>query len=285
MQNLGLITNLQKKQAIKIAGELIQWLHYRRVNVYVPANSHHLSNFETLNLLTDENIEQMECILVLGGDGTLLNTARIFAHYPIPLLGVNLGQLGFLTSLEIPDLYQGLEMLLEGRYLIEERMMLEAGLLRDGKLLKSFYALNDVVVTKGAFSRMIRLMTYVSGNYVDTYPADGLIVSTATGSTAYSLSAGGPIVAPNLEVMILTPICPHTLYSRPIVISADQEVKISLCTSNAEVMLTVDGQYGLRIKENDQIIVKRAPTVTRLVRFPGRSFFDVLREKLRKGGR
>lgn len=285
MQNLGLITNLQKKRAVKIAGELIQWLHDRKVNVYVPANSHHLSDHKFLKLLTDESIDQLECILVLGGDGTLLNAARIFANTSIPLLGVNLGQLGFLTSLEIPDLYQGLEMLLEDQYIIEERMMLEAEIIRDGKLLRSFFALNDVVVTKGAFSRMIRLKTYVSGNYVDTYPADGLIVSTSTGSTAYSLSAGGPIVAPNLDVMILTPICPHTLYSRPIVISADQEVTIFLCTSNAEVMLTVDGQHGLRIQENDQITVKRAPTVTRLVRFPGRSFFEVLREKLREGGR
>lgn len=286
MQNLGLIINLQKEKAIKTAADLIPWLAAKNINVYLPANSYHLFfNDKSLNLLTDENIHHLKCILVLGGDGTLLNAARNFAHNSIPILGVNLGQLGFLTALEIPDLYQGLEMLLEGKYIIEERMMLEVQLIRDGKVNNSFYALNDMIITKGAYPRMIRLKTYVSGNYVDTYPADGLIVSTSTGSTAYSLSAGGPIVAPNLDIMLLTLICPHTLYSRPLVISADQEVSIFLCTSDAKGTLTIDGQHGLEISEKDQIKVKRAPMVTRLIRFPGRSFFDVLREKLREGGR
>jgi NAD+ kinase len=284
LQKIGLVANVQKEHAVKVAQELITWFDKKGVEVFVPANSSEY-DWEKAQILSDETASSLGCILVLGGDGTLLSAARNYASIGIPILGINLGQLGFLTSLEVPDLYHGLELLLAGKYTVEERMMLEATVIRAGQVVDCFYALNDVVVTKGAFSRMIRLQVHISGRYIDMYPADGLIISSPTGSTAYSLSAGGPIVAPDLEAMILTPICPHTLYSRPVVVSPYQEVTVTLCTSQAEVMLTVDGQHGFRLQKQDQIKVKKAEIATHLIRFPGRSFFDVLREKLREGER
>ncbi|MDS1030103.1 NAD(+)/NADH kinase [Bacillota bacterium LX-D] len=285
MKKIGLVVNLQKEEAIKVGQELAGWFSKKGVTICVPPNSARYFSDSKVEVLDSKGLQTIECILVLGGDGTLLTTAREIIDYSIPILGINLGQLGFLTSLELADLYYGMECLLVGEYTVDKRMMLEAVVIRNKNVVGKFFALNDIVVTKGAFSRMIRLEIGISGQYAATYPADGLIISTPTGSTAYSLSAGGPIVAPDLEVMILTPICPHTLYSRPLVISPYNEVTITLTTTNAEVMLTLDGQYGFRLEKKDQVIVKKASTTTNLIRFATRNFFDVLREKLNKGGR
>ncbi|MBC7324237.1 MAG: NAD(+)/NADH kinase, partial [Moorella sp. (in: Bacteria)] len=168
----------------------------------------------------------------------LLRAARVVAGAAIPILGVNLGHLGFLTEIELAELYVALDRLLAGDYRLEERMMLRGAVRREDQILDCL-ALNDVVITKGAFSRMLRLEVYVGPDYLDTYPADGLIISSPTGSTAYSLSAGGPLVSPELQVMILTPICPHTLYSRPLVVAGEQQINIHVHAQGAEVMLTV----------------------------------------------
>lgn len=281
MQNIGLVVNWSKSEAIEVANDLVSWFLAKGIRVSLQQNK--TNTIKNTLVLDRSTVNSVDCILVLGGDGTLLNTAGEYVGCSVPLLGINFGQLGFLTSLELSDLYVGLEELLKGNYSVESRMMLEAQVIRREELIKKYYALNDIVVTKGAFSRIIQLETYIGGQYIDKYPADGLIISTPTGSTAYSLSAGGPIVAPDLEVMIITPICPHNLYSRPIVISPYQDVVIIPNSIKAEVMLTVDGQQGFKLDETDQIKITKAPFSTKIIRFPKRNFFDILREKLKDG--
>ncbi|WP_366922437.1 NAD(+)/NADH kinase [Metallumcola ferriviriculae] len=281
MKVIGLIINAKKPRALEVAGEMITWLEKREVRLVLPLANAQLVGREELGLPEEEISSQADCILVLGGDGTLLNTARSVAPRQTPLLGINLGQLGFLTEIELPDLFQGLENYLEGNFTVEERMMLEARVLREGLVVDKFFGLNDIVVTKGAFSRMILLETYVGQHYHTTYPADGVIISSPTGSTAYSLSAGGPLVSPNVEVMVVTPICPHTLSARPLVLSSQETVRVVVRSAVAEVMLTVDGQHGFKLEESDEITIQRAPFTTKLVRLHGRGFYEVLREKLR----
>ncbi len=281
MKNIGLIVNGKKQKAIDIASDLIKWFEERSVRLFLPTFNGRLLEREDLEKSEEDLIQNAECILVLGGDGTLLNTARSLAYTGIPLVGINLGQLGFLTEIELSDLYEELTKLLDDQYTVEERMMLEARVLRDGIVVEKFFGLNDIVVTKGAFSRMISLETYVGKNYNATYAADGIIVASPTGSTAYSLSAGGPLVCPDVEVMLLTPICPHTLASRPLVISPQETVRIVVCSSVSEVMLTVDGQHGFKLREHDEIVILKAPFSTKLLRFQGRSFYEILRGKLK----
>lgn len=286
MQRIGLIINLEKPQAVEVTRELLAWFENRRVTVKMPHHNARALGREELGLDEGEVPAQVEVILVLGGDGTLLHAARAVAPNGTPLLGINMGQLGFLTEIEQPDVFAGMEKLMAGQYRIEQRMMLEATIRRGGDVADRFLALNDVVITKGGFSRMINLETYVGHDLIATYPADGLIVSSSTGSTAYSLSAGGPIVSPDVQVMILTPICPHTLNARPVVISPRQRVRVVLRSEFTEAMLTVDGQDGVKLQRDDEISVVRASYSTRLVRLKGgRNFYEVMREKLREGGR
>jgi NAD+ kinase len=225
-------------------------------------------------------------VIVLGGDGTLLHAARLAAPVGTPLLGVNFGRLGFLTEVELPDIFQALTNILNGDFFVDARMMLQAQVVRNLDPVANFHALNDIVVTKGGFSRMIMLESFVGDQLVASFPADGVIFSSSTGSTAYSLSAGGPIVSPDLDVIVLTPICPHTLYSRPVVFSSAHKVRVILSGPMEEAMLTVDGQHGFPLIQGDEIRVNRAPFTANLIRQKGgRSFFAVLREKLRQGGR
>ena len=203
------------------------------------------------------------------------------AFYKIPILGINMGNLGFLTEIELSDLYTDLAYLKTQNYNIDIRMMLDAHVYRGSKVLKRFLALNDVVVTKGPFARLIRLKTYASDSYIDTYPADGIIISTPTGSTAYSLSAGGPIINPDMSLLLLTPICPHTLQSRSIILSEDDIIRVEFLAEHPEVLLTVDGQQGYKLQPGDQVIVKKSNISTRLIRLKKRSFYDA-KEKLRE---
>lgn len=283
MNRLGIVINMDKENVFKLARDIIDWLEKKGCQVYLNYEECQVLGRKDLCYPRGEFCENVDCILVLGGDGTLLNTARILAPSGIPLFGVNFGQLGFLTEIEIADVVPSLEKLLAGKFTIEERMMLEAEVLRDGQIINKYICLNDVVITKGAFSRLIYLETYVNGDYVETYPADGLIVSTPTGSTAYSLSAGGPLVEPNLELMLITPICPHTLYARPMVISSAEEIKVRLVSNQAEVMLTLDGQHGISINQSDEIMVKKANCKARFLKLRQRTFFEVVREKMKEG--
>jgi len=284
MNSIGIIINLDKSRVLNITEEIVNWLkqHGKKVMV-TEAGSEGISHGIT-TCSERELVESADCIIVLGGDGTLLGSARTVAERGTPLFGVNLGQLGFLTEIEMPDLIPALQKLISGRFEIEERMMIEASVVREGRQVRKFYGLNDAVITKGAFARLIRLKTYVDNEYAEVYPADGLIIATPTGSTAYSLSAGGPLVVPNLELMIITPICPHTLYARPIVIDSGAVVKVVLEDTQAEVMLTMDGQSGIQLKPYDEVIVRKAPFYARFMKLNQRGFYEILRKKLKEGG-
>jgi len=280
VRRFGLVVNPEKEEVWRVAATVVAWLEARGASVRVGApGGAQLSrpdyDFDTLGRTCD-------CVVVLGGDGTLLQSARAVAPYGAPLFGVNVGQLGFLTEVEAAEALPGLQRVLEGKYVVEERMMLQATVERENGGADVYTALNDAVITKGAFARLIHLETYVDDEYVETYSADGLIVATPTGSTAYSLSAGGPLVAPELELMLITPICPHTLSARPLVIPATSTVRVVPRSTPGEVMLTMDGQYGRHLTCGDRVLVRRAPFGVRFLRLNHRSFYRVLREKLKE---
>jgi len=276
---IGLVVNMEKKQAGKLAREIIDWLESRGCRVFLKTDvAVALGNIE-LGVDFDQLVRKAECLLVLGGDGTLLSYARVAAPAGIPILGVNMGRLGFLTELEKPDVFSALEDLLEGRYKVEKRMMLEAEVLREKKVAFLATGLNDAVVTKGAFARIVTLSTYVDDMFMGTFRADGIIVASPTGSTAYSLSAGGPLIVPELELMVMTPICPHTLSARPTVIPPDSTVRLEII-SKQEVMLTMDGQHGFKLQQYDKILIRKSPYSAKFIRINNRNFYKIIREKL-----
>lgn len=229
---------------------------------------------------------RVDLLLTFGGDGTLLRGARMVASHHTPVLGVNLGHLGFLTSIRPEELEGSLAMLLRNEYRLDTRFTLQARVVRhDGTESTPYLALNDAVLHKGGFARVIRLVVRVGqdGEEVGAYSADGLILSTPTGSTAYSLSAGGAIVVPSMECLLATPICPHTLAVRPLVLPADMPIEVEIREPSAEVVLTVDGQEGEALVPGDRLVVSRGEATVPLVRFPGQSFFSTLRRKLHWG--
>jgi NAD+ kinase len=234
--------------------------------------------------LEPAEIAGLDLLLTLGGDGTLLRGARMIAPYGVPVLGVNLGHLGFLTSLAPEALEEALSDLLAGRTVLDERMVLQARAeAADGTHHGSYLAFNDVVLHRGGVARMIRMVVHAHEEEVGTYSADGIILATPTGSTAYSLSAGGPIVAPSLDCIVATPISPHTLAVRPLILPAAETVTVEVLSPSEELILTIDGQQGAALSPGDRLVVSRAPTPLRLVRFPGQTFFSTLRRKLRWG--
>jgi NAD+ kinase len=224
-------------------------------------------------------------IIVLGGDGTLLSVARLVGDHDVPILGVNLGGLGFLTEITLEELYRVLEKVVQGDFITNERVVLNASVIRRGERLAEFLVLNDAVINKGALARIIDLETTINGEYLTTFKSDGLILSTPTGSTAYNLSAGGPIVYPSLHCIIITPICPHTLTNRPIMVPDDVEIRATLKTKQQEVILTLDGQQGFTLEFEDIVEVKKSEGHIYLIKSPYRHYFEVLREKLKWGGR
>jgi NAD+ kinase len=230
------------------------------------------------------DLQDLDLLITLGGDGTLLRGARMVAPHGVPVLGINLGHLGFLTSVAPTELDDAFAAVLNGRVALDERMVLDARAeAADGTCHGTFLALNDAVLHKGGFARVIRLAVRAGGEEVGTYRADGIILSTPTGSTAYSLSAGGPIVSPSIDCIIATPICPHTLAVRPLVLPADQTITVEVLSPSEELILTVDGQDGAALAPGDRLVVSRAQTPLCLVRFPGQTFFSTLRRKLRWG--
>ncbi|WP_155476424.1 NAD(+)/NADH kinase [Heliobacterium mobile] len=282
MPTVGVVLNDEKPQAQEVAAEMAAWLSDRNIAMGIPLTK----VTELVQSPSEElrsRLRQLDWVVVLGGDGTLLNTARLVAHYGIPVLGVNLGRLGFLTEIEIGDLFPALQRLIAGDYRIEERMMLEAVLVHQDKFSDPVYALNDVVITKGDHPRMIQMEAAVGNEVVGNYAADGLIVASPTGSTAYNLSAGGPIVSPEIHAMILTPICPHAMDARPLVVPQDETIRLTVTNAHGHAVVTVDGQPGLPMLCGDQVLVKKAPVTCRLIRLAERSFFRILREKMRQG--
>jgi NAD+ kinase len=233
----------------------------------------------------EEVTARADLVTVLGGDGTLLSVARAAGPRFVPILGVNLGTLGFLTEIAIDELFAALERVLGGDLLVERRMRLDVRVERGGETVGSFLALNDAVVAQTALSRMIDIDTRADGTWVTTYHADGLIVSTPTGSTAYSLSAGGPIVAASFEALVLTPISPHTLTQRPLVLPPSVELLLAADARGGEVRLTLDGQEGVALREGDRVRVRRSEHPVALVVSPFRNAFEILRTKLHWGER
>ncbi len=226
--------------------------------------------------------EKISMIIVVGGDGTILRVARDLACWELPILGINVGNMGFLAELEVNDIPHYLENVLSGNYDIIKRVMLRAEVIRRGKRVADFTALNDVVVTKGAFSRVIHLDVHVSETFFDSYKGDGVIIATPTGSTGYSLSAGGPIIVPGLEILLITPICPHSLYNRSVIVDANETVQIDICTPKSDIVLTLDGQTGFALEEQDRVYIARSPVHAKLVTFYNRSYFNILRKKLKE---
>jgi len=284
LNSVGLVVNYEKKQTKKIIGQITGWLNSKQIKVYIEENTQKTFKKEDLKSPSQKFFEKVDLIISLGGDGTLLRAARLAAVADIPVLGINLGGLGFLTQIGVDDLEKCLEKLYQGKYFLNERMMLDCLVRRENKDIKKFIALNDIVIGKGAFARIICLATYINNDYVVTYSADGLVISTSTGSTAYSLSAGGPIVNPSINSMILTPICPHTLSARPLIIGENDQVRITLELNEEEVMVTIDGQEGFVLQAKDEVIAKKSNHKTKLITFREKSFYAILREKLRWSG-
>ena len=228
--------------------------------------------------------EDIECVLVLGGDGTLLQAARELLQRHIPLLGINLGTLGFLTSAEKSELPKCLDSVLDDSCSIDERMMLEGVAYHGSEKIQMNIALNDVIIARAGFSRLVELKIYVNGELLSIYNADGIIVSTPTGSTGYSLSAGGPIIFPQTDVIVITPICPHSLQARSLVVSGEARIMIEIGrrrkTQKEEAMVTFDGRSAQELETGDRIEIYKAQETTQLIRLKGRSFYQVLQNKI-----
>ncbi len=225
-------------------------------------------------------VPESQAVVVLGGDGTLLHIASKAYQLGIPLLGINLGGLGFLTEVHTDEMEKALEEMLSGTFELDERMMLAITLNRNGENPKTYYALNEAVITKGALAKMITLPTWAGNSFLTVYRGDGLIISTATGSTGYNLSAGGPILHPAIEAFVLTPICPFALSARPLLLSVDRNISIRIDCEPEEISLVIDGQIGHSLREGDRIEIKRAEGYLKLIKSPTRDYFSILREKL-----
>ena len=291
MNKVGIVAKTRLTKATTHLVEIGAWLEQRGVAPLYETATAALMPAGTARRVADKQalVTSVDMVVVLGGDGTLLSMAECIgaAGTGIPILGINFGSLGFLTEVTLPELYPSLDAALTGRAPIEERMMLHATTVRRGATFADHIALNDVVVTKGARSRMIDLSVLVGDDFITRVKADGLIVATPTGSTAYNLAAGGPIVQPTLDALLLTPIAPHTLTNRPIVIpvSAPVRVQPNIEDEREELFVTFDGQAGFQLQRGDEIRICRADQTLRLIRPSTRSYFDVLREKLKWGER
>ncbi|HEX9444416.1 MAG TPA: NAD(+)/NADH kinase [Candidatus Binatia bacterium] len=279
---VGLVAKYEEPKAAEMVRWLVPWLKERKRRVLVETG---LFRDGARSCSKKEMAKRADLIVVLGGDGTLLSVARLVERPKVPILGVNLGGLGFITEVAIDELETVLERTLEGDFSVEKRMTLEVQVHRNRSQPKKFRVLNDAVITKGARSHIIDLETYVGKEYLCTYRADGLIISTPTGSTAYSLAAGGPILHPSLGAILLCPICPHTLTNRPIVVSSKSKIRVTLRAAGDTVFLSPDGQQGLLLKDGDIVQVSDYGVPVSLVKVPARGYFEILRSKLKWGER
>jgi len=282
IKKIGIISKPRKKDAGPILSKLVQWLKDRNIEPLMDQETAGLIDFDSSHKKPDIPALS-DFIIVLGGDGTLISVARLIGGRGTPILGVNLGSLGFLTEVTLDEVYPLLEKILLGEMRIDERWTLEVSVQRGDRELTKYTVLNDVVINKGALARMILMETVIDGKYLNTYRADGLIISTPTGSTAYSLSAGGPIIHPKVGAIIISPICPHTITNRPIVVRDDVMVEVTLRSENEDVLVTLDGQEGYPLQYLDKVVVKKSPNFIRLITSPDKDYYEVLRQKLRWG--
>jgi len=283
MKKIGIICKTDRKEPQEILQELLPLLKQKGCEAFVDAETAAALNIRGFS--RSEITSLAEIVLVLGGDGTMLSVSRLVAPKGIPILGINLGSLGFITEVNRDEIFSAVDKMLNDGCAIEERMMLTAAIHRNGKKIADYTVLNDIVINKGALARIIDLETNINDRYVTTYKADGLIISTPTGSTAYSLSAGGPILYPTLDSMVVTPICSHTLTNRPIVVPGNSNIEIIIKSLSEDVFLTLDGQVGFSLRMDDIVEISKSPFKTRLLVPIERDYFQVLRTKLKWGER
>ncbi len=283
MKNVAIFAKVHDPRCQDVAMQLVEWLRGKNLIPMVEAHlARHIGFKETI---ISDVPDQADLVVVLGGDGTLISVARLIADREVPILGVNLGSLGFLTEITLDELCASVDRYLRGEYKISERMRLHVTVLRHGEMIQESKVLNDVVINKGALARIIDLETTINDDYLTTFKGDGLIISTPTGSTGYSLSANGPILYPELECFVITPICPHTLTNRPIVVASNALITVELKCINEDVFLTLDGQVGLELKCGDVIRIRKAETRTLLIISSSKDYYEILRTKLKWGER
>jgi len=286
IRTVGIISRPRREDISRVVPPLIAWLRAHDAKVVWDTETGGCIGSQAGETQRREDLAGCsDLLIVLGGDGTLLSAARLAAAHKVPILAVNLGGLGFLTTVSLDELYPILEEIFSNQYRVSERVMLLAEIIRDGNAVLRQVALNDAVLNKAALARIMDLELRVDGEYVTTYKADGLILSTPTGSTAYSLAAGGPIVYPAVEAFVITPICPHTLTNRPLVIPDSARTEIEFQSADDAVFLTFDGQIGIPLERKDRIQISKAPEKLHLVRPSQKTYFEVLRNKLKWGER
>lgn len=284
MNNFCIITNIDKDSEYKTTKLIQEYLVSKGKRCLIAAE---FSTEGTNDEETDVSwiADDTDCVIVLGGDGTIIRAATDLYTKEIPLLGINLGTLGFLAEIERQDIIAALDSLLEEDIQIQKRMMLQGKIIREEQAMYEDYALNDIVIGRSGFSRIISISVYVNDVLVDTYHGDGVIIATPTGSTGYNLSAGGPVVSPSANVIMITPICPHTMSQRSVLVSSDDEITVlvnkSKKTQKEEAIATFDGRMGMELKAGDKIQIKKAEKVTKLIKINQKNFYEILRSKLR----
>src|SRR5271156_18047 len=284
IRSAGIICKPIPEMVASVVPPLLEWLHARKVETFIDSRT--ATTLAAGSALTREEMAgKVDLFIVLGGDGTLLAAARAVHGHKIPILAVNLGGLGFLTTVTLDELYPVLESVLEGKHRISERMMLDAEIIHYSKPAETQCALNDAVANKAALARMLDFDVAVDGNHVGRYRADGLIVATPTGSTAYSLAAGGPIINPALDAFVITPICPHMLTNRPLVVPDTSRVEIDFVEVSDPVFLTLDGQIGFQLEPKDRVVITKSKSKVQFVSPPRLTYYEILRSKLRWGER
>ena len=280
---IGIISRPRRSNIAEVVPPLLQWLQKRGLRAVYDIEAATVLKGNYVGNTRHKVAQESDLLLVLGGDGTILAAAREAAHHDIPILPINMGSLGFLTSFTVEELYPALESALAGTAKVEERVLLLVERTHNGELLTQQRVLNDAVVHKGTLARMIEVELHINGAFVCRYRADGLIVASPTGSTAYSLSAGGPIVQPGVPSILITPICPHTLSDRPVVIQDNSKIDLILSQSSDSVFLTLDGQTGVPLQTGDHVRITRSEERLKLIQPPGKTYFEILRNKLKWG--
>jgi len=281
IRSAGIVCKRNPSLVSSVVPPLLKWLEERKIGIYVDQETRACIDLQVPSASRVELGEKIELLIVLGGDGTLLSAARALQGHRVPILAVNLGGLGFLTSVTLEELYPALEQVIAGKHSTSERMMLDAEIRRDGRPSEHECALNDCVATKAALARMLEFDLHVDRDHVGRYRADGIIIATPTGSTAYSLAAGGPIVQPELDAFVITPICPHMLTNRPLVIPDSATIELDFAAAMEPVYITLDGQVGFQLEPKDRVIITKSKSRVHLVRPPNKTYFEVLRSKLR----
>lgn len=277
---IGIFPNLKKSSIVETLQWIVQFLTEKGIKVLLSDQIATELGFGGLGCPEDLMKERINVAITLGGDGTLLSAVRKISPGSIPIFGINMGRLGFLTEVEVPQMHYYLEKLINGQYSVERRLMLDAVIRRNSEEIFISSALNDIVITKANYSRMIELSLEINDQAVAAFSADGLIIATPTGSTGYSLSAGGPIVHNALNVLLITPICPHTLSSRPLIVSPDEEITVVTGGTADDIVLTVDGQVVEKLQSNDKVFIRKSPNTAMFIKFGHKSYYQTLRTKL-----